>query len=194
MGSPERVANLAAESFLAERVESVFNACFTENCNTRLFGGADEPIYQPAVNSGEHHALYYRGDYFASALHEVAHWCIAGALRRQQIDFGYWYTPETRNIDQQRAFETVECKPQALEWFFSRACGYRFRVSADNLALDRAGVLDIVAFQQRVIEQAQQWQITGLPMRAGLFYEALCREFDTSQGASHLHFTLAELQ
>ena len=84
----------------------------------------NEPYYQPATGECDMHRLFYRSDYFASALHEVAHWCIAGERRRQLADFGYWYTPDGRSPQQQSAFEAVEAKPQPLDWFFSLACGY----------------------------------------------------------------------
>lgn len=194
MGSAAEVAPLPVlKTFHAARLERVFDDCFAASCNTRLCGGADEPLYQPAVTSAAYHVLYYRGDYFASALHEIAHWCIAGAQRRQQLDFGYWYVPESRSTDQQCAFEAVECKPQALEWFFSRACTYRFQVSADNPDLASLGMLNTAAFQHGVLEQALAWQKAGLPARAAAFYGALCREFGTATVAAQLDFTLAEL-
>jgi elongation factor P hydroxylase len=180
--------------FAAARLERVFNECFTASWNTRLVGGAEEPLYQPAQDSSGQHVLRYRADYFASALHEVAHWCIAGERRRRLLDFGYWYAPEGRDLSQQRAFEAVECKPQALEWFFSRACGYRFRVSADNLELAAQLAIDALEFQGGVLRQAQLWQSQGLPLRAGLFYRALCAEFATTVSAEHLLFSLADLQ
>lgn len=192
-GFAQAASTPGPQPFASARLERVFNDCFADSWNTQLFGGADEPFYQPAVISGEYHALFYRHDYFASALHEVAHWCIAGAQRRQQPDFGYWYTPENRNVEQQRAFEAVECKPQVLEWFFSRACGYRFQVSADNLELARMGKLDTVAFQRQVLAQALTWQTEGFPERAGVFFRALCREFGSAIPAAQLRFTLAEL-
>jgi elongation factor P hydroxylase len=193
MGAVHVAPASAARQFQTARVERVFNECFADTCNTRLLGGADEPLYRPAAACTGFHFLYYRSDYFASALHEVAHWCIAGAQRRRQLDFGYWYAPEDRSVDQQRAFEAVECKPQALEWFFSRACGYRFQVSADNLALASRGLLDTAAFQRAVLTQALVWQHEGLPVRAGIFYAALRREFGTGIPAAQLDFTLAEL-
>lgn len=183
-----------AEPFRSERLERVFNECFALPHGTRLLGGADEPLYQPALVEGECHALYYRQDYFASALHEASHWCIAGAQRRQQLDFGYWYAPEGRCAKQQLAFEAVERKPQALEWYFSKACDYRFEVSADNLELANAGVHDATAFQHAVLEQALAWRKAGLPARAAVFYRALCSEFHTAVAAEQLGFTLAELR
>ena len=179
--------------FSSERLEAVFDACFARACYTRLQGGAQEPLYQPAAGPGGHHVLHYREDYFASALHEVAHWCIAGPQRRRQTDFGYWYAPDGRSPAQQRAFERVECGPQALEWFFSKACGYRFRVSLDNLT-GAAAVTDVRRFQQSVIGRARDWQGRGLPARASVFFGALCREFGTVLGPEQLQFTLEELR
>ena len=193
MGSAQKERLTALQWFYPARVVRVFDDCFAHSCNTRLLGGAAEPFYQPADVSGAYHALYYRSDYFASTLHEVAHWCIAGAQRRQQPDFGYWYTPEGRSVEQQCAFEAVEYKPQALEWFFSQACAYRFQVSPDNPDLASAGVLDTTAFKRRVLEQALAWQKLGLPIRAGVFYAALCREFGTAIPAAQLSFTMAQL-
>lgn len=194
MGFAEYLPDVEPGQFDCSRLERVFNQCFAGTYHTRLYGGADEPLYQPAKEPGAYHALYYRGDHFASALHETAHWCIAGAGRRQQTDFGYWYTPEDRNLDQQREFEAVESRPQALEWFFARACGFRFQVSVDNLDLDRLGKLDISAFRQRVLVQARAWQVTGLSARPSIFYQALCQEFGTGISPGQLNFDLANLE
>ena len=182
----------AVEPFLSVRLEQVFNACFFDAYNTRLCGGADEPLYQPAIAVGECSVLYYRDDYFASALHEVSHWCLAGAERRRKPDFGYWYAPEGRCAEQQLAFEAVERTPQALEWFFSKACGYRFQVSVDNLELTNSGAHDQAQFQQSVLEQVFAWQREGLPSRAADFYRALSHEFGTHVPARQLCFSLAE--
>ncbi|MEZ5501922.1 MAG: elongation factor P hydroxylase [Halioglobus sp.] len=168
------------EPFLASRLEQAFERCFAAGWHTCLRGGADEPYYQPAQAPGECNMLYYRSDFFASALHEVAHWCIAGARRRQLADFGYWYVPGERTFEQQRAFEAVERKPQALECCFSHACGYPFRVSVDNLALDSAGLLDAQGFEREVLAQAHCYRTAGLPHRARIFHAALCQEFGTT--------------
>ncbi|MCL4159214.1 UNVERIFIED_CONTAM: hypothetical protein GTU68_012974, partial [Idotea baltica] len=88
-------------------IEKVFNDTFSERYNTHLVGGFDEPFYK--AHQGDGAALVcYRDDYASSALHEVAHWCIAGSERRKQDDFGYWYNPDGRNVEQQRNFEEVE--------------------------------------------------------------------------------------
>lgn len=175
----------------ASRLEQVFRDCFAVQWRTVLVGGADEPFYEPAAGADGFHLLHYRLDYFASALHEVAHWCIAGAGRRQLPDFGYWYTPDGRNPAQQHAFESVEFKPQALEWFFSRACGHRFRVSRDNLA---APGDDSPIFALRVLEQARKWQAAGLPPRAGLYFDALAAAFGTGLQSGALVFELEDLR
>jgi elongation factor P hydroxylase len=184
----------AGEPLACARLERVFAACFAGEFGTRLVGGAPEPLYRPSREPGEEHRLCYREDYFASALHEVAHWCIAGPERRLRVDFGYWYLPDGRTPEQQRSFESVEYRPQALEWFFSKACGHRFRVSADNLrraAGDLPG--DRARFSRQILEQALSWREDGLPGRAARFFHGLCREFGTSAAPGELAFTLAEL-
>ena len=180
-------------TLLASRLQRVFAECFSRELQTRLEGGAEEPLYQPASAESEYHVLYYRADYFASALHEVAHWCIAGPQRRQRVDFGYWYAPDGRSAEQQHCFESAEYRPQALEWYFSRACAYRFRVSADNLNGMPGELSGGADFRQRIFDQALLWQRVGLPGRAATFFHALCREFGTSTPPGQLRFILAEL-
>lgn len=136
--------------------------------------------------------LYYREDFFASALHESAHWCIAGEARRKQVDFGYWYAPDGRDSKTQKAFEAVEIKPQALEWYFSKACGYPFSVSVDNLSLSDNDMPDTQDFERRVASQAMHWQRAGLPERARLFFEALATEFSTGSTIEACQFDLGK--
>lgn len=174
------------------RVEGVFSQCFVASERTLLLGGASEPIYLPASAANSLHHLYYRDDYIASALHEAAHWCIAGTARREQVDFGYWYAPEGRNPGQQAAFEAVEVKPQALEWFFSVACGQRFRVSVDNFAPD-GELPNTGSFCQRVTRQAIAYRANGLPPRAQQFFTALAAEFGTRATVPQLRFDAGEL-
>jgi len=182
-----------ADAFQARRLEQVFADCFAAGWRTRLIGGAEEPYYQPAEGPGDVHLLSYRSDYFASALHEIAHWCIAGDRRRQLPDFGYWYTPDGRTAEQQRGFETVEAGPQALEWIFSLACGYRFCISLDNLGAPEGVMPDSGPFRQRVLSRARAWRRRGLPHRAGLFLRALAREFGTDLQLADLDLNAADL-
>ncbi|PLW83430.1 transporting ATPase [Kineobactrum sediminis] len=166
-----------AEPFCASRLEVLFAACFAASENTVLCGGAAEPFYQPAVEVGEPHRLWYREDFFASALHEIAHWCIAGRERRLLPDFGYWYAPEGRNPAQQAAFERVEVGPQALEWCFARACGFPFRISTDNLPAEEGEVADHTVFKQAVCAEAGRRVGAGLGQRAQQFCHALQQAF-----------------
>ena len=165
----------------AEVLEVLFQKAFRESFNTVLIGGAEEPVYLPADEEHPYHRLYYREDYISSAFHEIAHWCIAGEKRRQQVDFGYWYEPDGRSAEQQRTFESVEVKPQAVEWHLSRAAGHRFHLSADNLsgqALDEtSGASD--HFTEAVCRQAQQFCEQGLPARAQQLVTLLQDHFDT---------------
>ena len=59
-----------------------FNLRFGVSEGTILVGGADEPYYEP----GSPNIIYFREDFVRSALHEVAHWCVAGAARRTLPD------------------------------------------------------------------------------------------------------------
>ncbi len=161
------------------RLERVFERCFAREYRTRLVGGAGEPFYRPAHDKETPHMLFYREDFFASALHETAHWCIAGAARRRLPDFGYWYAPEGRDRSEQRAFEAVEAEPQALEWLFSLAAGSPFRLSLDNLDGATGEPPDACSFAALVLDRARHWQRVGPPVRAGIFYAALCTEFGT---------------
>lgn len=158
-------------------VQQTFAALFQTRYNTHLIGGADEPFYRAALAvqgcQQSHHQLHYRADYPASALHEIAHWCIAGAARRQRDDFGYWYQPGARSAQRQREFEAAEVAPQALEWLFSRACGRHFQLSVDNFALDNRPPKP---FAEAVLAQLHGW-LAGhtLPARGAEFAIALQR-------------------
>ena len=192
-GVGESAAGHESNPLIARRLEVVFAACFASRLQTRLEGGAEEPLYQPAQSPGQANVIYYRADYFASALHEIAHWCIAGTERRKLVDFGYWYAPDGRTAAQQHAFEAVECKPQAMEWLFARACGSRFKLSVDNLDANSGSMPDTCDFSRQVYQQAVVWQ-QALPQRAAEFYQGLCSEFGTTAAVEKLSLSLAELQ
>ncbi len=155
---------------------ALFNATFAESEQTVLVGGGAEPEYLPPA-AGQPARIVFREDYASSALHEIAHWCIAGAARRQLHDFGYWYQPDGRSPAQQQVFEQVEVKPQAVEWALSRAAGIRFNLSADNLSTGPQGNDASEAFRHAVFAQCQQYFANGLPPRAQRFFEALRQQF-----------------
>lgn len=156
-----------------EELVQLFNRLFQDKENTILLMGAKEPFYR-ASTKGEHAQINAREDYFSSALHEISHWSIAGKKRRKLDDFGYWYFPDGRNKIQQRAFEEVEVKPQAIEWLLSLACGHDFHFSADNLAIDSGSSND---FKNAVKEQAKYYLNNGLPDRAQLMFEHLLAKY-----------------
>lgn len=131
-----------------EQLIEIFNQCFSDDYNTRLVKGDDEPIYLPADDELPYHRIVFAHGFYASGLHEISHWCIAGEARRQLVDFGYWYCPDGRDAQTQSEFEAVEIKPQALEWMFCVAAGFPFNVSCDNLNGDCEP--DRIAFQRKV--------------------------------------------
>ena len=112
----------------------LFNTLFAKQ-NVMVVRSTGEPEYFAATYNKPAQITFAHG-FFASALHEISHWCIAGQARRQSNDFGYWYAPDGRNHVQQAAFERVEIKPQALECLFTLACQRSFSVSEDNLFAD----------------------------------------------------------
>lgn len=186
-------------------LEQIFNQCFLEDFATVLRGGWPEPFYLPressldalqkddriridssGIDTKKVSLLCYRSNFFASALHEVAHWCIAGESRRKQCDFGYWYVSECRDAMQQNEFLRVEARPQALEMLFAIACDYPFRVSFDNPELDdgSAGIVEMQAgFNRKVIVAAQEFMAGALPSRANRFMSALGNYYGNSTGA-----------
>lgn len=182
----------------SSKVSRLFDNLFLESTNTRLSGGASEPLYEPA-SSGRPAVIWFRENYFSSALHEVAHWCIAGERRRQQIDYGYWYAPDGRSVDQQQAFLAVEARPQALEWIFARAANHRFRISQDNLNSE-VDPSQAQAFERAVIGEAQKFVAQGLPRRAHAFCMRLIQDYNglDEEGALHklasLSFDQSELR
>lgn len=168
----------------------VFNHCFAKEYNTQLIKGKDEPVYLPADETRAYHAIYFAHGFFSSALHECAHWLIAGAKRRTLVDFGYWYQPDGRNAQQQALFQQVEVKPQALEWILSKASNHRFRVSIDNLNGEET---DSSAFKKAVYEQVLHYCDQGLSPRAARFRSALCAFYGVSELLAAVDFSLDEL-
>jgi len=166
--------NFLANNAALDKLLYVFHQQFERLYNTRLVGGGAEPLYRPGVE-GRPCEIVFTRDYFSSAMHEVAHWCIAGKERRQRVDYGYWYRPDGRTAAQQRKFEQVEVKPQALERIFSFASGHTFRVSADNLHGDVGASTEFV---DAVHRQTIAYCEAGLPERAKSFALGLAMAFE----------------
>lgn len=167
----------------AQDVITLFNQEFGQSHLTHLVGGQSEPLYRARVHEvgrvdeRDKSIIFFTHDYVSSALHEVAHWCVAGRERRTKDDYGYWYLPDGRDANQQIAFERVEAKPQALEWIFSKAAGVKFSVSADNLALGKGPNYE---FKQAIFMQVKAYLEQGLPARANRFIEVLHRHTKSS--------------
>jgi elongation factor P hydroxylase len=142
-------------------IAGVFNSAMGASHSTMIIGGASEPLYLP--RQGRDRAIVrYTRDYARSALHELAHWALAGNRRRELVDYGYWYVPPPRSVEDQAAFFAAELRVQALESLFCRACGLDFRVSTDNIGVDAGN------FAEDVQATAGAWAeqgVTGLPGR-----------------------------
>lgn len=150
----------------------IFESCFLSSHQTQLIPFHPEPIYLPASAERAKHQIFFAHDYFSSALHECAHWLIAGKARRQLIDYGYWYAADGRTTQEQKEFLKVEIKPQAMEWILSMAALYPFRISLDNL-YGKENKYDQMIFMKSVREAVIDYQRKGLPKRAAKFFSAL---------------------
>lgn len=169
-------------------IQLFYNTFFNEY-NTQLIKGEDEPVYLPSSGNCAYHQIIFAHGFYASALHEVSHWCHAGEARRLLEDFGYWYVPDGRNEEQQKQFEQVEIIPQAIEWAFNVAAQKEFHVSSDNLNGSQA---DTTGFKQKVFEQVQQFLALGFPKRANQFIEALASFYNTPLPLTIEQFTLTK--
>lgn len=166
---------LSAVDFHSDDLIALFAAEFGAEYRTRLVAGGEEPLYRPAATADGWNEIVFRHDWFQSALHEIAHWCIAGAERRRQADFGYWYAPDGRTGAQQGEFERVEARPQAVEWVLTAACGKPFRVSMDNL--DSDDPLDEGSLWRAVHREVSRCVAGALPPRAARFARALAEHY-----------------
>ncbi len=185
---PEKFTSL--DNSRLETVLEVFHLLFETPYRTLLSGGGAEPLYRPAASPEGFHRIIFTRDYLSSALHEVAHWCLAGPQRREQEDYGYWYAPDGRDAVQQQRFEAVEVKPQALERIFAAACRQPFRVSADNL---QEGSGASVAFKAAIHAQTLEYCKDGLPSRAAELTQALARAFDVTAPCDPAHYVREQL-
>jgi elongation factor P hydroxylase len=141
-----------------EEIAARFNALVGPRYRTLLIGGAVEPLYLPPSPSA-HAEIRYTRDYAQSALHELAHWCIAGPERRQRPDYGYWYQPPPRDAVARARFFVVESRAQGLELLLARAAGVRFHVSVDDPGAESGD------FAARVEAAARAWLAGTLARR-----------------------------
>ncbi|MEM7000462.1 MAG: elongation factor P hydroxylase [Pseudomonadota bacterium] len=149
-------------------VATTFETCFPD---VKMCAGASEPLYEPPQGI-QPARLHYREDFAASALHEAAHWCIAGTERRQQEDFGYVYLALPRTPAQQTQFFAAEARTQCLEALFAAVSGIKFQPSADNLEADLDGFIEALKEQQT---PTRAWIITRAGHRARSFVQALAK-------------------
>lgn len=152
----------------------IFNDTFSASYNTQLELGGDEPIYLPADEQHPQHRIIFARGFYASALHEIAHWCVAGPERRLLEDFGYWYEPDGRTEQVQAEFEKVEIRPQAYEWILALSAGFPFSVSCDNLNGDFEP--DRLLFMSKVHAEVMSILEHGIPPRVLMLSDAM-RQF-----------------
>lgn len=168
--SVERLTRIPPDDQHVDHLVALFDRLFQESENTVLVRGEHEPVYLPPDDNSPHARIVFAHGYFASALHEIAHWCVAGVERRKQVDFGYWYAPDGRSAEQQEIFESLEIKPQAVEWILARSAGFRYRVSCDNLL---SGPFNVELFKRNIHQEVLRRLAVGLPSRLQRLVDAL---------------------
>ncbi|MEH6449813.1 MAG: elongation factor P hydroxylase [Oleispira sp.] len=177
-----------------DQLIQIFNRLFMDRNKTCLEHSSDEPIYLPADQQNSHHRILFAHGFFASALHEISHWCIAGEERRLLVDFGYWYEPDGRSEEKQREFEQVEVKPQAIEWILTKASGRSFNISTDNLNGDAQAIAaGRQQFANNVVKQVKIYLLNGLPERAAILKQALLDYYQPNTLLDSDQFRLSEL-
>ena len=163
----------------SETISDLFDSTFEKKYRVRLIGGAVEPIYLPPTNK-KTGAICFREDFVSSALHEVAHWCIAGRDRRKMVDFGYEYISPPRDEVAQIIFFQAETRVQGLERLFSEVLGVSFSVSLDNLDCDQVTAKKmpklILEFETALETESQNWELKigrDPSLRAAIFCDSL---------------------
>jgi len=151
-----------ALNMLLQDLLEQLNSKILNQFNTTIIGGFEEPFYL-AFRGTEQAQIQFSHDYIRSALHELAHWCVAGEQRRKLDDYGYWYAADGRDQQQQNEFFKLEIKPQAIEWAFSIICGIKFEASVDNLNNSVQGVEE---FKANLTTQLLSFCETGFTKRA----------------------------
>lgn len=137
---------------------------------TLLMGGAAEPVYLPGT-ADRPAVIRYTLDFAASALHEIAHWCLADAAARRRVDYGLGYEPPPRSAAAQARFYAAEVPVQALELLLCRACGVPFNFSADNPGADGGPARR--RFEVQVLEAHELLQSVGPNRRTRAVLAAL---------------------
>ena len=161
------------------RLEALFVRLFREPERTVLVRALScDPVYYPQSESREFAEIHFANNFFSSALHEIAHWLIAGPDRRGKLDYGYWYKPDGRDQAEQQHFEQFEARNQGLEWILSTAANHCFHISADNINGDST---DGVVFAGAVRENALLFLEKGFTGRTKTFVDALIAEFGDHQ-------------
>lgn len=186
----------ASDHFHSDDLIALFDGCFKQSHNTRLVRGNHEPLYLPSgvaiegYPAATFHQIIFAHGFFRSALHEVAHWLVAGEARRQQVDYGYWYEADGRDAEQQAIFEQVEVHPQAIEWLLTKSTGHRFCVSVDNL---NGAQTDPEPFKRAVLAKVQALLQKPLPVRVQIFQQALAEFYGQPRAFTAKDFCLDEL-
>lgn len=160
------------------QLQNLFSDLFKYSERTILVRAETDPLYLPVDDQRPFAEIHFAHGFFSSALHEIAHWLIAGKERRCQEDYGYWYRPDGRTREQQEEFESFESHNQGLEWILTVAASQPFHISSDNLNGDWQGGL---GFAEKVRRSALVRLARGFHGRTKIMTDALISEFGDRQ-------------
>jgi elongation factor P hydroxylase len=152
----------------------LFNSEFKDTEATMIAESPDEPIYLPADEINPLNRILYTKDSYTSVLHEISHWCIAGAERRKKVDYGYWYKPESQTPEEAELYKKFESKTHGIEWIFCMAAGVPFHIIPNNVA---AGFEISQDLKEGVYAATLNYLNHGLPVHAEQFKKSLLKHY-----------------
>ena len=150
-------------------ISAVLHVCQQVLPTLHIQGGASEPFYQ-APKGNRPAILFFREDFVRSLFHELAHYSLAGAMRRQIDDFGYWYSPCGRSSREQEQFEQVEARPQGLEKLFCEIWAVPFSPSLDDFSGRQASTGFLEKLENAYIEMKTTPPNTSQRVLEGMRY------------------------
>ena len=114
-------------------IPAVLQVCQRVLPTLHIQGGASEPFYQ-APKGNRPAILFFREDFVRSLFHELAHYSLAGDMRRQIDDFGYWYCPVAGHRGNKSNLSRLKARPQGLEKLFCEIWAVPFSPSLDDFS------------------------------------------------------------
>ncbi len=134
----------------------------------------------PADAEVPYNRIVFAHGFYASAIHEISHWCIAGKARRELVDFSATGIARMGVMPKRKAsLKMLKRSRRHSTGCSVLAAGYPLNVSCDNLEGDFEP--DRVVFQRRVHAQVMDYLANGIPERPARFIKALQNYYHTPE-------------